>query len=119
MLVVHEDADTRELALGALRAADHEAVAFVDPIVALDAIEADSRVRVLVTGATFPAGKPNGVSLGCMVRVKRPGVKIVFLAAREGGALSRGPRPRSYEPRRLFAARCALSSEALAQKDGA
>jgi hypothetical protein len=63
VLVVHEDADTRELALGALRAADHEAVAFVDPIVALDAIEADSRVRVLVTGATFPAGKPNGVSL--------------------------------------------------------
>jgi DNA-binding NtrC family response regulator len=83
VLVVHEDPDTRELALIALRAAGHEAVAFADPMVALDAIEADSRMRILVTSATFPAGKPNGVSLGRMVRVKRSGTQIVFIAALE------------------------------------
>ena len=90
VLVVHEDPDTRELALSALRASGHEAVAFADPIVALDAIEADSRLRVLVTCATFPAGKPNGVSLGRMVKVKRPGVKIVFLAALEDHPFTEG-----------------------------
>jgi DNA-binding NtrC family response regulator len=85
VLVVHEDPDTRELALIALRAAGHEAVAFANPMIALDAIEAeaDSRIRILVTSATFPASKPNGVSLGRMVRVKRSGTKIVFIAALE------------------------------------
>jgi DNA-binding NtrC family response regulator len=83
VLVVHDDPNTRDLALSTLRAAGHEVVAFADPIVALIAIEADSRVRVLVTSMTFPAGKPNGVSLGRMVRVKRPGIKVVYIAALE------------------------------------
>jgi DNA-binding NtrC family response regulator len=90
VLVVHEDPNTRELALSALRAAGHEVVAFADPIVALDAIESDSRVRVLVTSVTFPARKPNGVSLARMVRVKRPGIKVVFIAALEDHPFTEG-----------------------------
>jgi hypothetical protein len=61
----------------------HGTVAFADPIIALDAAEADSRVRVPVTTVTLPVGKPNGASLGRMVRVKRPGIKVVFIAALE------------------------------------
>ena len=104
VLIVHEDLNTRELALSALRAAGHEAVAFADPIVALDAIEADSRVRVLVTSVTFPTSKPNGVSLGRIVRVKRPGVKIVFIAALEDHPFTEGvgeALPLALEPQAL------------------
>jgi hypothetical protein len=39
----------RELAVTALRAAFLEVVGFADPMTALDAIEASSRVRVLIT----------------------------------------------------------------------
>jgi DNA-binding LytR/AlgR family response regulator len=65
----------------ALRASFLEATGFDDPIMALDAMEASSRVRVLVTGVEFPPGKPNGVALALMVRTKRPGTKVVFVAS--------------------------------------
>jgi hypothetical protein len=47
---------------------------------ALDAIEVGSRLRVLVTRVDFGPGKPNGIALARMVRVKRPGTKVVFVA---------------------------------------
>ena len=55
VLVVHDDRDTRELAIAALRRAFLEVVGFADPMTALDAIEASSRVRVLVTRVLFRA----------------------------------------------------------------
>ncbi len=79
----------------ALRAASLEVVGFADPMTALDAIEASSRVRVLVTRVVFGPGKPNGVAL---VRVKRPGTKVVFVAREENAPHTEGlgvflPRP--------------------------
>jgi DNA-binding NtrC family response regulator len=90
VLVVHDDAETRDVALAALRSAGLEAVALADPMVALDAIEADSRVRVLVTSTTFPAGKPNGVALGRMLKAKRHPLKVVFIASLEDQPLTEG-----------------------------
>ena len=97
VLVVHDEQSTRELAVTALRAAFLEVVGFADPMTALDAIEASSRVRVLVTRVVF-GGKPNGVALACMVRVKRPGTKVVFVAREENAPHTEGlgvflPRP--------------------------
>jgi DNA-binding NtrC family response regulator len=83
VLVVHDEQSTRELAVSALREAFLEAVGFADPMAALDAIEADPRVRVLVTRVVFGPGKLNGVALARMVRVKRPGIKVVFVAREE------------------------------------
>ena len=80
VLVAYDDKATRDLAVATLNAAGIEAVGFEDPIAALDAIETDSRVRVLVTCVNFGAGKLNGVALARMLRVKRPGAKILFLA---------------------------------------
>ena len=42
-----------------------------------------SRVRVLVTRVLFGPGKPHGVALALMVRVKRPDTKVVFVARAE------------------------------------
>ena len=87
VLVVHNERDTRDLAVTALRAAFLEAVGFEDPMAALDAIEkAGSRVRVLVTRVAFKPGKPNGIALARMVRLKRPGTKVVFVAREEYAA---------------------------------
>ena len=83
VLVVHNEQNTRELAVGALREAFLDAVGFDDPLVALDAIEASSLVRVLVTRVMFGPGKLNGVALARMVRVKWPGTKVMFVALEE------------------------------------
>ena len=90
VLVVHNERDTRDLAVTALRAAFLEAVGFEDPMAALDAMEASSRVRVLVTRVDFGPGKPNGIALARMVRVKRPSTKVVFVAREEYAAHAEG-----------------------------
>jgi len=56
----------------------------------LDAIEASSCVRVLVTRVDFGPGRPNGIALARMIRVKRPGTKVVFVARGEYAAHAEG-----------------------------
>ena len=90
VLVVHNERDTRDLAVTALRAAFLEAVGFENPMAALDAVEANSRVRVLVTRVDFGPGKPNDIALARMIRVKRPGTKVVFVAREEYAAHAEG-----------------------------
>ena len=90
VLVVHNEPNTRELAVTALRAAFLDVIGFDDPMAALNAIEDDTRIRVLVTRVAFGAGKLNGVALARMVRVKRPGTKVVFVARAEKSSHTEG-----------------------------
>jgi DNA-binding NtrC family response regulator len=90
VVVVHDERNFRDLAVVALRAAFLEAIGFEDPLAALDAIEVGSRVRVLVTRVDFGPGKPNGIALARMIRVKRPGTKVVFVAREEYAAHAEG-----------------------------
>ena len=83
VLVLHDEDDTRERALAALRAAGHEVLGFSDPTTALDAIDGSSRVRVVVTRIDFGEGKLNGVAFARMLKVKRLGVKMIFVARLE------------------------------------
>ena len=78
VIVAHDDKATRELAVAALIAAGLTAVGFHDLMAALNAVEDDSRVRVLVARIDFGAGKLNGVTLARMLKLKRPDVKILF-----------------------------------------
>jgi len=90
VLVVHDDRDTRALAVATLRAAFLEPVGFDDPMVALDAIEASSRVRILVTRVAFGPSKLNGVALARKIRLKRPNTKVVFVAREENEPYTEG-----------------------------
>jgi hypothetical protein len=45
---------------------------------------------VLVTRVDFGPGKPNGIALARMVRVKRPSTKVVFVAREEYAAHAEG-----------------------------
>jgi hypothetical protein len=38
---------------------------------------------MLITRLQFPPGQPNGVALGRMARVKRPGVNVLFVGQQE------------------------------------
>src|SRR5689334_8862104 len=71
VVIVVDDDETRESALDALLAASYDVAAFADPMVALDAVEKDSRVRVLVASIDFGTGQLNGVALVLMLRHKQ------------------------------------------------
>lgn len=83
VIVVHDEVETREMAVGALCAAGLQAVGFDDPIKALTAVEADTRARVLVTQVDFGPGKLNGAALVRMLRIKRREIRVAFVALPE------------------------------------
>ena len=92
IIVVHEEPVTRELAVNALCVSGLQAVGFDDPMKALAAIEADNRVRVVVTRIDFGPGKLNGAALARMLKHKKKDVRTVFVARPEnrGHAESEG-----------------------------
>jgi len=79
VVVVHQQFDTRRMLISTVRAAGYDVAGFADPIKALDAIEAGSRARVLVTRLDFGPGKLNGIALARMIRHKGLGVQVVFV----------------------------------------
>jgi hypothetical protein len=74
----------------ALKVAGYEVSMFPDPMVALDALESTSDVKVLITNLQFPPGKPNGISLARVARVKRPGLQVVIIGRPEFAAHADG-----------------------------
>jgi FixJ family two-component response regulator len=90
VIVVHDEDDVRQSTVDALLAAGHECVGFVDPMTALDAIEDNTRVRVLVTRVDFGEGKLSGLALSRMLLVKRAGISTVFIARPEYERLAEG-----------------------------
>jgi DNA-binding NtrC family response regulator len=90
VVIVHDETDTREGMLTALRAAGHDSIGFHNPMSALDAIESDTLLRVLVTRVDFGLGKLNGVALARMIRHKRPSVKTVIVGRSENGRYADG-----------------------------
>jgi hypothetical protein len=77
--IVLNEPEVAEEAASALRAQGQDALALVDPMTALEALEGAERIEVLVTCLDFAPGKPNGIALGCMARLKRPGIRILFV----------------------------------------
>jgi DNA-binding NtrC family response regulator len=57
VLVVHDDASTRDLAVAALNAAGLKTAGFADPMAALTALEEGCAVRVLVWRFNLPRCK--------------------------------------------------------------
>jgi DNA-binding NtrC family response regulator len=83
IVVVHDDPKFREWVVLALQAAGYDLKAFAGSTEAIDALEASERIDLLITRAAFPGGTPNGVSLGRMARVKKPGIRVLFVARGE------------------------------------
>jgi hypothetical protein len=63
----------------ALRAQGHDVLVLADPMMALKLLERAERLELLVTCLDFPPGKPNGIALGRMARLKRPGTRVLFV----------------------------------------
>ena len=92
VLVVHDEPDTRELAVTALRAAFLDVIGFDDPMAALNAIEDDTRVRVLVTRVAFGPGKLERRSSGADGESEAAGHEGCFRRSRRECIPHGGPR---------------------------
>lgn len=90
IVVAHDDPDFIEGTVMALRNAGYDVAAFVESMSALAALETAQRVEVLITRVLFPEGTPNGVALGRMTRLKRPEVKVLFVARPDTQAHTEG-----------------------------
>ena len=84
IVVVHDDPNFRECAVTALQAAGYDTNAFAASMAAIDALdEAAERIELLFTRVRFPEGTPHGVSLASMALMKKPGVRVLFVARDE------------------------------------
>ena len=79
IVVVLNEPEIAEEAASALRAQGHDPLAFADPMTALELLERAERLELLVTCLNFPPGKPNGIALGRMARLKRPSIRVLFV----------------------------------------
>ena len=79
IVVADDDPEFVNNTVMALRGAGYDVAAFADSMSALAALEVAQLVEVLITAVEFPEGLPNGVSLGLMARLKRPGVNVLFV----------------------------------------
>ena len=92
----------RSLPSPRLRAAGYDVVAFLDSMSGIDALEHPKRIELLITRVRFPAGTPNGAALARMARLKRPGIKVLFVSFPEVRQHTEGlgeflPRPISTD----------------------
>ena len=61
-----------------LQCAGYDVVAFTDSMTATDVLLNSSHIELLITRVRFPDITPNGVALGRMARIRRPGIKVLF-----------------------------------------
>jgi DNA-binding NtrC family response regulator len=83
IVLVHDDPDFNISATLALTVAGYGVAPFVDPVVALNALEAARTVEVLVTDIRFGPDKPHGLALARTARRMRPDIRVLFTAAPE------------------------------------
>jgi DNA-binding NtrC family response regulator len=78
VVVVLREAELGEQAVAALRAAGYDAAVFPDSMQALRELEASRHAELLITSVNFERGKPNGLALARMTRMRRPDLKVIF-----------------------------------------
>jgi len=83
VILVHDDPRFIEEAAAALRTAGYDVATFIEPMEALNALEAAQRFEILITRVRFAPGKPNGVSLAQMAQAKQSTIKVLFTVAPE------------------------------------
>lgn len=79
VVVVLDEIEAAGALAHSIRANGHTVEPFTDPIQAMGALEQAKRAELLITCVQFPAGRGNGRSLALVARMKRPGIKLIFL----------------------------------------
>jgi DNA-binding NtrC family response regulator len=83
IVVVHDDPNFRDFLVTELQAAGYDIKAFAGSMAAVEALEAAELIELLITRVRFPEGTPHGVALASMALLKKPGMRVLFVARDE------------------------------------
>lgn len=83
VVLVHDDPEFVSCGAAALRDMGYDVAAFADPLAALTSLEAAKSVEILITRVVYAPGLPNGVALARMARLRKPGIRSLFMALPE------------------------------------
>jgi CheY-like chemotaxis protein len=67
----------------ALTGAGYQVVALGNPIAAIEVIEGLPSVELLITQVDFGPNRPHGISIARMAMIRRPNIKVLFIARPE------------------------------------
>jgi CheY-like chemotaxis protein len=79
ILVVDDDPDVLEFHAAILRAAGHDVIEAVNGVSALDILDEDRQIDLLLTDAVMPG--LNGFNLARMAKSRRQAIKVLYLTA--------------------------------------
>jgi CheY-like chemotaxis protein len=79
LLVVDDDEAFREATAGVLRSAGYNVLVAPDYRLALDILESDKPIALLLVDIVMP-DRVNGLALARMARLRRPGISVVYLS---------------------------------------
>ena len=79
ILLVEDDSAFAYTVARFLSADGHEVLTCDGPIEALEALESDRPIDLLVTDVNLAQGMPHGFSLGRMAKLRRAGLPVVFI----------------------------------------
>jgi CheY-like chemotaxis protein len=83
IVVVLDDPGFADRIASVLKGASYDAVAVVDPQVAIDALRHTAHIELLITCPEFAPGQPTGISVMRTARMERPYVKALFIGRSE------------------------------------
>jgi DNA-binding response OmpR family regulator len=81
--VVHDDPTFRDPLADSLRATGVDVATFVDSMAAWGALDAATRIEILVTRIDFGLNQPHGVALAQSARIRCPGLRVLFAARQQ------------------------------------
>ena len=82
LLLVDDDGVFAEAAAKTLRGAGYEVMVAPDHRLALQTLEGEGPVDLLVADIVMP-DRVNGLALGRMARLRRPGIKIIYMTGHD------------------------------------
>jgi DNA-binding NtrC family response regulator len=90
VVLVHDELEFVDQLTEALSLAGYDVATFVDPMAALNALDAAHSLEILITRVDFGPGKLTGAALARMARLKRPGIRVLFPALPEFAEYAEG-----------------------------
>ena len=83
IVLVHDDEAFRASVTTALEAEEYTVACYPDALAAADALSKMKLVELLITRTRFQPGRSNGVNLAMMLKVRKPKLRVIFVAAPE------------------------------------
>jgi CheY-like chemotaxis protein len=85
ILVVEDDEALVHVLVRQLQRAGYDATGVTSTMAALRILDADSGIDLVLADLVMPKGEPNGLALGRMARMRRSGIKLVFITGYDLG----------------------------------